>query len=92
VITLSILVAAAAAALIGSRYYQEVAPGVALDRAHHVAMDVTVETPAGTFIDCLQVDETTPLEPGVSPKLYAPKVGLVRDNILDLVEIVEPTR
>ncbi len=76
--------------LLGSRYYQEVAPGVALDRADHVAMDVTVETPAGTFTDCLQVDETTPLEAGVSPKFYARDVGLVQDNILLLVGSVEP--
>jgi hypothetical protein len=76
--------------LLGSRYYQEVAPGVALDRAQHTAMDVTVETPAGTFNDCLRVDETTPLEPDLSLKFYAPGVGLVRDDILDLVEVVEP--
>jgi hypothetical protein len=76
--------------LLGSRYYQEVAPGVAEDRAEHVAMDVTVETPAGTFADCLQVDETSPLESGVSVKLYAPGVGLVQDDILYLTAMTEP--
>ena len=76
--------------LLGSRYYQEVAPGVAEDRAENVAMDVAVETPAGTFTDCLQVDETTPLESGVSFKLYAPGVGLVQDDVLLLVESIEP--
>jgi hypothetical protein len=63
---------------------------VAEDRAEHVAMDVTVETPAGTFADCLQVDETSPLESGVSVKLYAPGVGLVQDDILYLTAITEP--
>jgi hypothetical protein len=76
--------------LLGSRYYQEVAPGVAEDRAENVAMDVTVETPAGTFTDCLQVDETTPLESGVSVKMYAPGVGLVQDDVLLLVESIAP--
>jgi hypothetical protein len=76
--------------LLGSRYYQEVAPGVAEDRAENVAMDGTVETPAGTFTDCLQVDETTPMESGVSIKMYAPGVGLVQDDILYLTGITEP--
>lgn len=74
------------AVLIGSRYMQEVAPEVALDRAEHVAMGVDVETEAGTFTNCLRVDETTPLEPGdISIKFYAPGVGLVVDDILELV-------
>jgi hypothetical protein len=76
--------------LLGSRYYQEIAPDVALDRAEHISTDVTVETPAGTFTDCLQVDETTPLESGVSVKLYAPNVGLVQDDVLYLTGVVEP--
>jgi hypothetical protein len=76
--------------LLGSRYYQEVAPGVAEDRAEHIAMDATVETPAGTFTDCLQVDETTPMESGVSLKMYAPGVGLVQDDVLYLTGITEP--
>ncbi len=78
--------------VIGSRYFQEVAPGVAMDRAEHVAMGVTVVTEAGTFEDCLRVDETTPLEPGqVSPKTYAPGVGLVVDNILELISVTAPS-
>jgi hypothetical protein len=79
--------------LVGSRYYQEVAPGVAVDQAEHMTMQATVETPVDTFEGCLTVRETTNLEPGaVSFKYYAPDVGLVRDNVLDLVEIVEQAR
>ena len=33
--------------LVGTRYFQEVAPGVALDRAEHVAFDLEIQTPAG---------------------------------------------
>jgi hypothetical protein len=77
-------------ALIGSRYFQEVAPGVALDRAEHVALGLHVGTPAGAFSNCLEVTETTPLDPGAeSTKVYCPDVGLVRDGDLELIEIVE---
>ena len=47
--------------LLGARYYQEVAPKVAMDRAMIVSVDETVETPAGVFRNCLKVKETTPL-------------------------------
>jgi hypothetical protein len=71
--------------MLGARYMQEVAPGVALDRAEHVSMDEVVSTPAGTFERCLKVRETTPLEPGsVGFKFYCPGIGLVRDGAVKL--------
>ena len=73
--------------LLGSRYFQERAPGVAMDRAEHVEMGLEVETEAGTFEKCVRVVETTPLEPGAeSEKIYCPGVGLVGDNAVELVE------
>jgi len=82
--TLGLLVPAAP--VIGQRYYQEVAPGVAMDRAQIVSVTERVTTPAGTFEKCLKTEETTPLEPGDKEyKLYAPGVGLVRDGPLALV-------
>lgn len=73
-------------ALLGARYYQELAPGVAMDRAEIVAMNVRLQTPAGEFSNCLRVEETTPLEPGEAEfKSYAPDIGLVRDGPLQLV-------
>jgi hypothetical protein len=73
--------------LLGSRYAQEIAPGVAQDRAEHVKMKLTVVTPAGTFEDCVEVLETTPLEPGSeSVKRYCPEIGLVLDGKAKLVE------
>ncbi|MBI4716563.1 MAG: hypothetical protein HY763_02065 [Planctomycetes bacterium] len=69
-----------ASAVVGDRYYQEVAPDVALDRAEVVSVSETVETPAGTFTNCLHIRETSPLEAGESHKWYAPGVGLVRDS------------
>jgi hypothetical protein len=73
--------------LLGSRYYQELAPGVALDRAKHVAMNLKRNLPAGHFENCVKIIETTPLEPGESTKIYCPGVGLVIDNELELVTI-----
>jgi hypothetical protein len=75
--------------LLGSRYYQELAPN-AKDRGEHVAMGLQVKVPAGTFHNCVRVIETTPLEPGeASPKTYCPNVGLVRDDDLELIEVRE---
>ncbi len=74
--------------LLGSRYFQEIAPDVALDRAEHVEMDLEIETEAGDFEDCVMVVETTPLEPGhESIKIYAPGVGLIVDSFLEIVEV-----
>jgi hypothetical protein len=73
--------------LIKERYYQEVAPKVALDRAETVALNVSIKTPAGEFKNCVKMEETTPLEPGVKEyKLYAPGVGCVQDGDLKLVK------
>lgn len=72
--------------LLGSRYFQEIAPGVALDRAEHVEMGLEVMTEAGAFERCARVIETTPLEAGSeSEKVYCPGVGLVQDNEAELV-------
>jgi hypothetical protein len=73
------------APVVGQRYYQEVAPQVAMDRAEVVSVTERVTTPAGTFEQCLETDESTPLEPGRESKLYAPGVGLVKDASLVLV-------
>lgn len=70
---------------IGSRFYQEIAPGVAMDRAEIVSLGARLKTPAGEFAGCLKIEETSPLERGREAKLYAPGVGLVKDGALVLV-------
>lgn len=73
--------------LLGSRYYQEVAPEVALDRACHTRENLRVWTPAGWFNGCIEVLETSPLEPGSSSvKMHCPGVGLVRDDVIRLID------
>lgn len=70
----------------GDKFYQEIAPKVALDRVEIVSTDETVKTPAGTFHHCLHLRETTPLEPDVSHKYYAPGIGMIKDDEFELVE------
>lgn len=72
--------------LLRSRYYQELAPGAAMDRAEIVGVNETVVTPAERFTNCLKVEETTPLEPGSKEyKYYAAGIGLVQDGGLKLL-------
>lgn len=69
----------------GQMYYQEQAPGVAMDRAEVVSVNETYEAPAGKFEGCMRTSETTPLEPGTAePKVYARGIGLVQDGALKL--------
>ena len=74
--------------LLGARYFQEVAPGVAMDRAEILSLSAVVETPAGTFSDCLLTRETTPLDRRAKDfKFYAPGIGLVKDGVLLLKQL-----
>lgn len=72
---------------VGMRYYQEVAPGKAMDRAEVVSLTKTLKTPAGVFKNCLQTQVTTPLEPEEKEwETYAPGIGLVQDENLRLTK------
>ncbi len=70
---------------VGAKYYQEVAPELAMDRAEIKSVSDTLTTPAGRFENCLKVEETTLLEAGVKEyKMYASGVGLILDGSLRL--------
>jgi hypothetical protein len=71
---------------VGEKFYQEIAPKVAMDRVEVVSIDETVKTPAGTFDHCVHLKETTPIEPDVSHKYYCPGVGMIKDDDFELVE------
>jgi len=60
---------------VGQIYQQEIAPGVAMDQAEHVAMNQAFTTPAGTFNNVLLVKETPP-----STKRYQQGIGLIFDD------------
>jgi hypothetical protein len=71
--------------LFGSRYYQEIAPNVAVDRAEIIDIGEVIQTPAGEFSDTLITRETNPLEPGVAElKYYAAGIGLIQEEDLML--------
>jgi hypothetical protein len=72
--------------LLGGKYFQEVAPAVAMDRAEIRSISEAVQVPAGNFTNCLKTRETTSLAPGVEFKFYAPNVGIVRDGSLNLIQ------
>lgn len=73
--------------LIGARFYQELAPDVAMDRVEIQTDSTSLKTPAGDFHDCLTVEETTPLEPGAKEyKIYAKGVGIIQDGSLVLTK------
>jgi hypothetical protein len=77
--------------VMGMKYYQEVAPGVAEDRAEVISTSETVTVPAGVFQNSLRTREDNPLEPGdFEEKLYAPGVGLLQDGSLRLVSYGYP--
>jgi len=73
--------------LVGMKYYQEVAPRVAMDRAEVISLDETLDTPAGTFMNCLKTKEGTSLNFFEREyKTYAPGIGLIQDQKLRLVK------
>ena len=73
--------------LAGSRFYNELAPGVAMDRVEIISNNETMKTDAGNFSNCLKTEETTPLEPKAKEyKLYAPGIGLIKDGDLLLTK------
>ncbi|MCA8952118.1 MAG: hypothetical protein KDE27_21590 [Planctomycetes bacterium] len=86
-----------AAPQVGETYRQEFLLGEAEDVGRVLALGVTVTVPYGTFTNCLQTEDFTPLEPGVREhKFYAPGIGAVLTINLatgeraELVDVIEP--
>ena len=72
---------------VGMKYYQEVAPEVAMDRAEVIDLNYELETPAGTFSDCLRTKEGTALNLSETEyKTYAQGIGLIQDQKLLLIK------
>ena len=65
---------------VGDTFEQERAPGVAEDRSTVVAAGVAVETPAGSFDDCIKTRDFAPLDKSTEFKFYCQGVGLVREQ------------
>ena len=76
--------------VVGDRYYQEIAPNVAMDRAEIVQLNARLKTPMKTFARCLYVRESSDLERGYSPKWYAAGVGMIGDDDLRIIKVEYP--
>ena len=78
--------------LLGARYFQEHAPGVAADRGENAEMNLEVELElpgegVAVLEDCVLVFETSELASSDrSTKIYCPDVGLVVDDAAQLVD------
>jgi hypothetical protein len=71
----------------GMKYYQEIAPGVAMDRAEVLSLDEVFKTPAGEFPNSLKTQEGTALNLLEKEfKTYAPGIGLIQDQKLLLTK------
>jgi hypothetical protein len=76
---------------VGMKFYQEIALGIAEDRAEIISLDEQLKVPAGNFSQVLKVEETTPLEPREKEfKYYARGVGLLQDQELKLTKYTIP--
>jgi len=73
--------------LMGSKYYQEIAPDVAMDKSEIVGVNETVNVPAGSFSGVIHMKETSDLEPTATAEenLHALGVGQVIDGDTKLV-------
>ena len=69
------------------KYYQEIAPGTAMDRAEIISLDEICRVPVGTFSKCLKIKEGTALNIFEKEyKYYAPGIGLIHDADLVLTK------
>jgi hypothetical protein len=83
----------AGAPKVGMKYFQEIAPGIAMDRAEIVSVSETCKSPAGMFSNCLKVKEysshnfwSSLMFWQTEYKMHAPGVGLVQDEDLVLTK------
>ena len=72
---------------VGDRFYQEIAPGVAMDRAEVISLTDTITTPLGYyFYPCVHFEESSDLESRTGDKWYAVDIGVVKDDDFVLVK------
>ncbi|WP_052323988.1 hypothetical protein [Flavihumibacter sp. ZG627] len=78
-----------AAPRMGMKYREEFYPDNAEDEAQVIGVNLTIETPLGTYTNCLKTKNWSKLEPGIiEHKYYAPGVGLVKEvNLQEKEEI-----
>ena len=82
---------------VGQAYYQEFYEGEAEDQARVLAVGEAVTVPTGTYEDCVQTEDTTPLEPDVLEyKYHCAGVGTVLEvnpeanERIELISVEQP--
>jgi len=77
--------------IVGSRFFQEIAPGIALDRSEIIGVDETLTVPVGTFEHLVETQDTDELDPdSENEKFYARGLGQIKDDELELVAVTLP--
>jgi hypothetical protein len=75
---------------VGDVFEQERAPGISQNRAKVLSTTRTVKVPAGTFANCIEIEEYDVIEKATARKWYCPGAGLVKEASVDrTVELTE---
>lgn len=61
--------------LLNARYFQEIAPGVAMDRGEVISLTETIKVPAGEFKNCLKTEDSSQIDPRRSSSFTRPASG-----------------
>jgi len=76
--------------VVGQKFAQEKAPGIAEDELKVLSLTESVTVPAGSFTGCLKASDFNPLDGVTEFKYYCPGVGMVHEEFpgghLDLVQ------
>jgi hypothetical protein len=71
---------------VGMKFYQEIAPGVIMDRSEIISLNENLSTKAGQFKGCLKTKDTSKLHADtLEYRLFAAKIGLAQFEDLKLV-------
>jgi len=77
--------------VVGQKFEQEKAPGIAEDQLEVLSLTEKVTVPAGSFSGCLKAADFNPLDKATEYKWYCPGVGMVHEEFpggrLDLVSV-----
>ena len=75
---------------VGDKYYQEIAPKVAMDRAEIISLEKELDDACGRNSSACMSKESSAVERGTSRKWYAAGVGMVKDDGFVLVSVKQP--
>lgn len=70
---------------VGMKYYQEFAPGVAMDWAEVLSISEMVRTPYGELKNCLKILDSSTIKEMKEYKTFAPGIGLVEFEGMKLI-------